>query len=70
VGSSEMLASRVDLWRLFRYVMQQMGAKNVDDFELQRQPQQPQQIPEMNMNVMPDDQVQREVERGNLIAAA
>lgn len=67
VSSSEILASRVDVFKLFRYVMTQMGAKNADDFELR---QTTPKMPQMNANIMPDEQVQREVERGNLVAAA
>jgi hypothetical protein len=66
VGASEVLTSRVDVFKLFRFVMQQMGAKNADDFELKAQAQ----VPQINTTVMPDEQVQREVERGNLVAAA
>jgi hypothetical protein len=66
VGSSEILASRIDVFKLFRFVMLQSGAKNVDDFELR---QQAPQIPPINANVMPDEQVQKEVQSGNLIPA-
>jgi hypothetical protein len=69
-GGNELIASRVDLFKLFKFVMTQMGAKNVDDFELKQQQGLPPQVPQMNAQIMPDEQVEREVQNGNLVAAA
>ena len=58
-STSEFAASRIDLWRLFKWIMTQMGAKNVGEFELKR--------PAMSqMQTMPDQEVERQVQQGNL----
>lgn len=63
VGTSEILASRIDAFKLFRFIMQQTGAKNVDDFELRTNPQ----VPPVQAQVLPDEQVQKEVQSGNIV---
>ena len=48
-----------DITRIFTYIAGQLGAKNVEDFKRNVNRIQPQQ--------MPDEQVMREVEKGNII---
>jgi hypothetical protein len=47
-----LLLQKFDIVRIFKYMALQMGAKNVDDFEIK---------------VMPNEQVQNEVGQGNLL---
>lgn len=58
VAGNEALMQRVDIFRLFKHIATQMGAKNVDDFE----------IPQIRGQVMPDEQVEQQVQRGDLVA--
>ena len=60
IGNSPQLLQQFDIVRIFEYIATQMGAKNVADFRLQSQ-----QIP---VATAPDEEVLREVERGNLTA--
>lgn len=60
IGQSEELMQRFDTVKIFKHIARHLGAKNVDDFEVR---QAPQQAPK----VTNDDNVRREVERGNLI---
>jgi len=62
VGASEVLQSRVDVFKLFKFVMSQTGAKNVDEFELR-------QAPQIQATTMSDELVQQEVQSGNLVPA-
>jgi hypothetical protein len=55
LGQSPELAQNFDVLRIFKYIARQLGAKNVDDFIRQGPPQ-----------VVPDDTVRSEVEKGNL----
>jgi hypothetical protein len=58
-ASSELVGQRIDIYRIFKHLAQISGAKNIDDFELSQQQVQPQ--------VMPDEQVQQQVQAGNYI---
>jgi hypothetical protein len=62
IGGNEQLSQQFDMVRIFKHIARNLGAKNVEDFE--RLPQQPM---EMQPQVMPDETVAREVERGNLV---
>lgn len=57
-------AQRFDTVRIFKHIASNLGAKNVDEFEKQQEPQQ-------NLSVQPqlmsDENTMREVERGNLV---
>jgi hypothetical protein len=55
VSSNPALMQRIDVFRLFKYIATQLGAKNVDDFEIRPQ-------------VQPDEVVMNEVQNGNLVA--
>ena len=57
VGQNPMLAQNLDVVRIFMKWAQLTGVKNVDEFRL-KQP---------SMQVMPDDQVQSQVQAGNLL---
>lgn len=62
IGNSELLIQRFDIVRIFEYIATQLGAKNVAEFRLQQAPPQ--------VTAAPDEGVEREVERGNLIPMA
>jgi hypothetical protein len=57
-GGIPPLAATLDWPRLFKHISRQMGAKNIDDFIMQTTPL-----------VMPDEQVQSQVQQGNLVPA-
>lgn len=59
VGVPE-LAKELDVPRIFMYIAKQLGAKNVEDFRRNLDRVQPQ--------VVPDDQIEQEVDRGNITA--
>lgn len=59
IGTSPELSQQFDIPRIFTYIAQQLGAKNVEDFKRNLNQIQPQ--------VMPDEQVAAEVQRGNLV---
>lgn len=59
-GQPELYKS-FDITRIFMYIAQQLGAKNVEDFRRNLNQIQPQQ--------MPDEQVLRQAEAGNIIPA-
>jgi len=63
-ASQPTVGQRVDLFRVFKYIARNLGAKDVDQFEIQGQPQ---QIPQMNIKTMPDEQVAQEAQKGNII---
>jgi hypothetical protein len=48
-----------DITRIFMYIAQQLGAKNVEDFR--------RNIDRMQPTVMPDEDVARQVEAGNMV---
>lgn len=54
IGNNEMLAGKFDLIRIFKHLGYMMGARNMGDFELQPTVQDP-------------EQVQEQVDRGNLV---
>jgi len=60
IMSNPEMAQRFDTMRVFKYIARNMGAKNVDEFE-KKDPQQ------VNTQIMPDDQVQQQVQSGNLV---
>jgi hypothetical protein len=60
IAQQPALLQSFDIVRIFKHIALNSGAKNVDDFELR--PQTPAQT-----TVAPDEQVLREVERGNLV---
>jgi len=59
IGTSPELAATFDISRIFMFIATQLGAKNVEDFRRNVNQVQPQ--------VMPDETVVREAERGNLV---
>ena len=59
IGTSPELSQTFDVTRIFMYIAQQLGAKNVEDFRRNMDQIQPQ--------TMPDDQVSDQVKRGNLV---
>ena len=68
ISENPLLMQRFDITRIFKFIATNLGAKNVDDFEMrvpQEQNAQP-QIP-VNGTVADDESVMREVERGNLV---
>jgi len=48
-----------DVTRIFTYIAQQLGAKNVEDFK--------RNIGRIQTQTMPDEQVMDQVQRGNLV---
>jgi hypothetical protein len=67
VAANEALMGRIDIVRLFKYIASELGAKNVDQFELKSA--QGSSVPEIAPTVMPDEQVAAGVNRGELVAA-
>jgi len=63
IGSSPILASRLDVFRIFKHIARNLGAKDIEDFELRT----PQQVPPVQANVMPDEEVQRQAQAGNIV---
>lgn len=59
IGNSELLVQRFDIVRIFEYIATNLGAKNVAEFRIQQPPQ-------IKTQVAPDEEISREVERGNL----
>lgn len=59
IGTDPELRQGFDITRIFMYIAQQLGAKNVEDFRRQVNQIQPQ--------VMPDGQVAQQVQAGNMI---
>ena len=59
IGTSPELNQQFDTTRIFMYIAQQLGAKNVEDFK--------RNVNRINPTVMPDEQVEREVQAGNMI---
>ena len=59
IGTSELLSQEFDTVRIFTYIAQQMGAKNVDDFR--------RNVGRIQAQTMPDEQVMKQVQAGNLV---
>jgi hypothetical protein len=67
ITQQPLLLQKFDVVKIFKMIAKGMGAKNVDESEMMQQ--MPQQIPPMNSSVQPDENVMREVEKGNLVPA-
>lgn len=61
-ASQPTIGQRVDLFRVFKYIARNLGAKDVDQFEIQ-----PRQLPAVNTQVVPDEQVLKDFQAGNVI---
>jgi hypothetical protein len=59
IGTSPELMQEFDISRIFMYIAGQLGAKNVEDFR--------RNVNQVQGQVMPDETVAREAEKGNLI---
>jgi hypothetical protein len=59
IGTSEELSQQFDVPRIFMYIAQQLGAKNVEDFK--------RNINQMQAQVMPDEVVAQQAQAGNLV---
>jgi hypothetical protein len=59
IGTNPELNQQFDVTRIFMYIAQQLGAKNVEDFK--------RNVNRINPTVMPDEQVAKEVQAGNMI---
>lgn len=59
IGNSPELMAQFDITRIFIYIAQQLGAKNVEDFR--------KNIGQVQTQTMPDEQVDREAQAGNLV---
>ena len=59
IGTSPELAQQFDTTRIFMYIATQLGAKNVEDFK--------RVVNQTNVQTMPDEQLMRQVEAGNMI---
>lgn len=60
IGSQPALMQKFDVVRIFKHIARNMGAKNVEEFELK-------EAPAINASVQPDEQVEQGVDRGNLV---
>jgi hypothetical protein len=61
------LMQSFDIVRIVKHIMRASGADDVDQFDRPQQQQQQQQSPQINAQVMPNEQVQNEVQKGNLV---
>jgi hypothetical protein len=61
IGTSPELMQQFDVARIFMYIAQQLGAKNVEDFK--------RNLGQIQGQVMPDAQVMQQVQAGNMIPA-
>ena len=59
IGSSPELLQQFDITRIFTYIAQQLGAKNVDDFK--------RNIQRINPVIISDEEAMREAEKGNIV---
>ena len=59
VSGSPELMQQLDVTRMFMYIAQQSGAKNVEDFRRSND--------RVQAQTMPDEQVMREAEKGNMV---
>jgi hypothetical protein len=59
IGTTPELMQQFDVTRIFLYIAQQLGAKNVEDFR--------RNINQVQPTVMPDEAVAREAQKGNLV---
>ncbi len=59
IGTTPELMQQFDVTRIFMYIAQQLGAKNVEDFR--------RNINQVQGQTMPDEQVLDQAQRGNLI---
>jgi len=61
IGTSPELTQQFDVVRIFMYIAHQLGANNVEDFK--------RVVNNINPQTIPDQQVQQQVQQGNLIPA-
>jgi hypothetical protein len=59
IGTDPDLRQNFDIVRIFTYIARQLGAKNVEDFK--------RKVDQIQPVVMPDQQVQQQVQAGNLV---
>jgi len=59
IGGSPELMQQFDITRIFMYIAQQLGAKNVEDFK--------RNLNRIQLQQMPDEQVQQQLQAGNII---
>lgn len=59
IGTQPELAQQFDVTRIFTYIAQQLGAKNVEDFR--------RNVNQIQMQSMPDDQVAQQAQAGNFM---
>lgn len=59
IGTDQQLRAEFDIVRIFMFIAHQLGAKNVEDFR--------RNVNQIQPNVMPDERVQNEVQKGNLV---
>jgi hypothetical protein len=60
ISDSQPLLQQFDIVRMFEWIAVNEGVKNVDSFRLQ-------QVPPVQTQVQPDEQVQQQAQQGNLI---
>lgn len=59
IGTTPELMQQFDVTRIFMFIAHQLGAKNIEDFK--------RNVNQIQPNVMPDEKVADQVQRGNLI---
>jgi len=59
IGTTPELMQQFDTTRIFMYIAQQLGAKNVEDFR--------RNMDQVQGQTMPDEQVMNEVDKGNMV---
>jgi hypothetical protein len=59
IGTTPELMGQFDVTRIFMYIAQQLGAKNVEDFR--------RNVNQVQGRVMPDEEVANQVQAGNMV---
>lgn len=60
------LRQRMDYVRIIKHIMRSLGAKDINQFDRKQPPQQTMQ-PNVQAQVMPNEQVQNQIQQGNLV---
>lgn len=60
VGQNPVLASRIDVFKLFIHIARNLGAKDIQNFELK-------QVPPVQAKVLPDEEVAKQAQAGNIV---
>jgi hypothetical protein len=60
------MRQKMDIPRIVKHIMRSLGAKDVNQFD-KKQAQLPQQAPQINAQVQPDEEVMKQLQAGNVV---